>query len=151
MKVMDIASSREEASAASECMHEIDGVQIPFADTLNINNGLNYAQFLEAILRIAYYKKENSDQATNAEGYKNTLEAMFADAELDIKKKAKGNDFESQVKSHMLDLSNQSFFSENFEQLAAIFEAKGMPKGDGHELEKANFVAILKEANILIQ
>ena len=43
MKLMDIATSRDEASAASECMHEIDGVQIPFADTLNVMNGLNYA------------------------------------------------------------------------------------------------------------
>lgn len=56
---MDIAKSREDASAVSEgCMGEIDGVQVPFAETLNSMNGLNYAQFLEAILRIAYYKKE---------------------------------------------------------------------------------------------
>lgn len=61
MKIMQLAQSREEASATVECMHEIDGVQIPFADTLNVMNGLNYAQFLEAILRIAYYKKDNSE------------------------------------------------------------------------------------------
>lgn len=151
MKVMDIASTREEASNASECMHEIEGVQIPFADTLNITNGLNYAQFLEAILRIAYYKKEtSSDQANNQEGYKNTLEAMFADAELDIKKKAKGQDDDSRVKSQMLDLSSQGFFSEHFDLLAAIFSEKGMIKGDGLELDKAGFITILKESKILI-
>lgn len=61
MKIMDIAQSRDEASNASEAMREIDGVQLPFADTLNLMNGLNYAQFLEAILRIAYWKKDNSD------------------------------------------------------------------------------------------
>jgi hypothetical protein len=61
MKIMGIASSREEASLASEAMKEIDGVNLPFGDTLNILNGLNYAQFLEAILRIAYWKKGNSD------------------------------------------------------------------------------------------
>lgn len=44
-------------------MMEIDGVKTPFADTLNTENALNYAQFLEAILRIAYYKKNESDQA----------------------------------------------------------------------------------------
>lgn len=43
MKLMDIAKSREEASAISECMSEIDGVQIPFSETLNSMNGLNYA------------------------------------------------------------------------------------------------------------
>jgi hypothetical protein len=48
---------------ASEAMKEIDGVNLPFSDTLNILNGLNYAQFLEAILRIAYWKKNNSEQA----------------------------------------------------------------------------------------
>jgi hypothetical protein len=61
MKLMDIAKTKDEASSAAECMIEIDGVNIPFADTLNILNGMNYAQFLEAILRIAYYKKEHSD------------------------------------------------------------------------------------------
>ena len=87
-------------------MHEIDGVTIPFADTLNIMNGLNYAQFLEAILRIAYYKKDNSDQAGNPEGFKNTLEAMFADAELDIKKKSKTDE----NLASMMELSQQGFF-----------------------------------------
>ena len=44
MKLMDIAKSREEASAVSEgCIGEIDGVQVPFAETLNSMNGLNYA------------------------------------------------------------------------------------------------------------
>ena len=91
MKLMDIAKSKEEASGASECMNDIDGVTIPFVETLNIMNGLNYAQFLEAILRIAYYKKENGDQAGNLDGFKNTLETMFDDADLDIKKKAKAD------------------------------------------------------------
>jgi len=43
MKLMDIAKTKDEASSAVECMIEIDGVSIPFADTLNILNGLNYA------------------------------------------------------------------------------------------------------------
>jgi hypothetical protein len=91
MKLMGIASTKDEASSVTECMHEIDGVQIPFADTLNILNGLNYAQFLEAILRIAYYKKEHSDQAGSPEGFKTTLETMFSEAPLDLKKRIKEN------------------------------------------------------------
>jgi len=43
MKLMDIAKSKEEASAICESMAEIDGVQIPFSETLNSMNGLNYA------------------------------------------------------------------------------------------------------------
>jgi len=58
---MKIADSKEEVIQASEAMKDIDGVNLPFGDTLNILNGLNYAQFLEAILRIAYWKKNNSD------------------------------------------------------------------------------------------
>ena len=39
-----MAKSKEEVSmVASESMGEIDGVEIPFADTLNIMNGINYA------------------------------------------------------------------------------------------------------------
>lgn len=44
---------------------------------------------MEAILRIAYYKKEHGEQAGNPDGFKNVLETMFDDADLDIKKKAK--------------------------------------------------------------
>lgn len=87
-------------------MNDIDGVNTPFSDTLNVMNGLNYAQFLEAILRIAYWKKNNSDQKGSVDGFKITLETLFADAELDIKKKAK----QDQIYSAMLDLSNQGFF-----------------------------------------
>ena len=62
MKLMDMARSKEEVSTvAAESMGEIDGVEIPFSDTLNIMNGINYAQFLESILRIAYYKTKTSD------------------------------------------------------------------------------------------
>ena len=145
-KLMDIARSKEEATAAQECMHEIDGVIIPFADTLNIMNGLNYAQFLEAILRIAYYKKENSEQAGNPEGFKNTLESMFADADLDIKKKSKNDP----IVANMMQLGQEGVFEEHFDILAAIFSEKGMLKGDHLELSKHDFIMLLKDSGILI-
>ena len=147
MKLMDIAKSREEASAISEgCMGEIDGVQVPFTETLNSMNGLNYAQFLEAILRIAYYKKENGDQSGNPDGFKNTLETMFDDADLDIKKKSKTDP----IFQNMYELAHQNFYEENFDLLASIFSEKGMPKVDHLELSKADFVLLLKEAKCLI-
>lgn len=88
---MGISKTREDAKDTCECMQEIDFVTIPFQDTLNVNNSLNYAQFLEALLRIAYYKKDNSDKKGSPDGFKDTLETMFADqaVDLDIKKKAK--------------------------------------------------------------
>ena len=58
---------------------------------MNVNNSLNYAQFLEALLRIAYYKKDNGDRKGSPDGFKETLESMFADVELDIKKKIKSD------------------------------------------------------------
>jgi len=50
----------------------------------------------------------------------------------------------------MLELSQSSFFEENFELLAALFSEKGMPRGDHHELSKPDFVGILKDAGLLI-
>ena len=91
MRVMKIATSREEALGAAECMHQIDGVHIPFSDTLNISNGLNYAQFLEAILRIAYWIRDNGPEKNNEDGFANTLVTLFSEAELDIKKVAKND------------------------------------------------------------
>ena len=41
MRVMGMATSNSEAFRITECMHEIDGVLIPFENTLNIFNGLN--------------------------------------------------------------------------------------------------------------
>ena len=128
-------------------MHEIDGVSVPFTDTLNIFNGLNYAQFLEAILRIAYYKKDNSDQAGAHDGFKNTLEAMFADCDIDIRKQAKTD----QTMSKMLELSQHGFFEDHFDLLAAVFNEKSILKHDHLEMSKSEFVSILKESDILIK
>ena len=147
MKMMGIARSRDEASNCSDCMHEIDGVTIPFTDTLNIFNGLNYAQFLEAILRIAYYKKDNSDQAGAHDGFKNTLETMFADSDIDIRKKAKTD----QTISKMLELSQHGFFEDHYDLLAALFNEKAILKHDHLEMSKTEFVTILKESDILIK
>lgn len=136
MKIMDIAQSRDEASNASEAMRDIDGVMLPFENTLHQMNGLNYAQFLEAILRIAYWKKDNSDQAKNHDGFKNTLEAMFADADLDLGKRTKADDaVESLVK-----LANEGFWREHFDLLAAIFLDRGIQRNDHFELSKNDFV-----------
>lgn len=71
---------------------------------------------------------------------------MFADAELDIKKKAKNDE----VLASMLDLSNSGFWEQNFELLGAIFHEKGMARGDHHELSKQDFTGILKDADLLI-
>lgn len=147
MKVMQLANSKDELSATVECMMEIDGVKTPFADTLNTENSLNYAQFLEAILRIAYYKKNESDQAANIDGFKNTLEGIFAETELDLKKRQKNDP----VLEKVVQLSHNGYWASKYSLLAGIFEGKGMLKGDHLELAKQDFISLLNEAKITMK
>ena len=55
---MNLARSAEEVVGMFNTLAEIDGVVMPVDDTLSIKNGFNYAQFLEALLRIGYLKAE---------------------------------------------------------------------------------------------
>lgn len=117
MRIMKIANNRDLACGAAESMHQIDGVTIPLNDTLNIANGLNYAQFLEAILRIAYWMKDKGPEKDNEDGFANTLETMFAEADLDIKKIAKTDE----TVSSMMTLAEMGTLKDNFALLGAIF------------------------------
>lgn len=110
-------------------------------------NGLNYAQFLEAILRIAYWKKDNSDQANNDDGFKNILETMFADADLNLKKRTNEDD----ELSKLVDLANHGFLEDNFDLFASIFTEKGIPRGDHFEITKSDFISVIKDAGLLIK
>ena len=71
---------------------------------------------------------------------------MFADADLDIKKRAKSDS----VLASMIQLSSGGFFEENFDILASVFHEKGMNKGDHHEIAKTDFIQVLKDSGILI-
>ena len=65
-KLMNLASSAEELmSYFQTSLNEIDGIIPPVEDTLNIRGGMNYAQFLSAILRIAYIKADQSGDQSN--------------------------------------------------------------------------------------
>ena len=117
MRIMKIANNRDLACGAAESMHQIDGVTITLNDTLNIANGLNYAQFLEAILRIAYWMKDKGPEKDNEDGFANTLETMFAEADLDIKKIAKTDE----TVSSLMTLAEMGTLKDNFALLGAIF------------------------------
>jgi len=58
-KVMNLATSRQDFMRVCECLHEL--INLPITDSLNVKNGVNYAMFLETIIRIAYYKLEDSE------------------------------------------------------------------------------------------
>jgi len=83
MKIMNLAQSTTEVVDMFQVLSDIDGVERIVDDTLNIKNGLNYAQFLEALLMIAHLKTkeaggspENPTEFTNI--YKDTLEGIFS-------------------------------------------------------------------------
>lgn len=59
------------------CENLTDMLKFPLQDTLNIRNGITYSQLLEAILRIAYVKLEESDFANKEDGFKLVLEQIF--------------------------------------------------------------------------
>jgi len=71
---------------------------------------------------------------------------MFADVELDVKKKSK----QDEILANLMDLSNSGFLAHNFDLLGAIFSEKGMPKGDHHEMGKDEFINMLKDSDLLI-
>ena len=79
---MNLASSPREVVDMFQTLQLIDGVVLPVEDTLNIKNGMNYAQFLEAILRIGYIKADETGQS-----FKTTLEKIFQNQQLDISKR----------------------------------------------------------------
>lgn len=110
LKLMKLSGSTQEVMSLFQALHEIEGVNMPVDDTLNIKNGFNYAQFLEAILRIAYLKAEGlQDEYNKAPGgiFKNTLENMFQNANIDVNKRIASDPVLIQVYNQD---NNQIFF-----------------------------------------
>ena len=85
LKIMNLAHSRQDVMRICESLHEI--IHLPLQDTLNVKNGLNYAVFLEALIRIAYYKLEESEYAAHEGGYKNILDNIFNEGNIELKKR----------------------------------------------------------------
>ena len=116
LNIMKLAETPVEVIEMFQVLSEIDGVNIPVEDTLNIKNGLNYAQFLEALLMIAHMKtkqaggtQENPTEFTQI--YKDTLEQIFSNLDLDISKRIKGD--ASGVLSHAFSQENTTVFYEH--------------------------------------
>lgn len=135
----------------SDFLHEIDGLNVPFSDTLNLMNGVNYAQFLEAFLMIANQKtkaKEGSDNTQEFNRlYKETLKNIFENATFEMEKRQKIDGFLTNVFSEGV---NRVFF-EHSVLLQSLFENFGIVRNGTYlELDKDSFVRMLKEAEILI-
>jgi ribosomal protein L12E/L44/L45/RPP1/RPP2 len=136
----------------SDFLHEIDGLNIPFSDTLNLMNGVNYAQFLEAFLMIANQKtkaKEGSGDSAQEFNrlYKETLKDIFENATFEMEKRMKIDQFLVNVFSEGV---NRVFF-EHSVLLQSVFETFGIIRNGTYlELDKDSFVRMLKESEILI-
>ena len=146
-KLMNLAQSADELmSFFQQSLHEIDGIYVPVDDTLNIKGGVNYAQFLSALLRIAYIKVDQSgDQSSQS--YKNALDAMFQNSRIDIK----GRQTEDPILAFVHDSDNTKVFYEYETLLCAIFTAKSLKLGETFiQMPKAEFVALMREINLLI-
>ena len=72
---------------------------------------------------------------------------MFADADLDLKKRQKADE----AVDALVELANQGFWEDNFDLLGAIFMDKGIPRNDHFELSKNDFVSIMKDAGCIIK
>lgn len=119
---------------------------MPIDDTLNIKNGMNYAQFLSAILRIGYLKAEASgDQSSQS--YKNALDAMFQNQNIDVAKRQAADPTYNQVYS----LEANNVFFEFQVTLSAIFTCKSVKLGDTFLLmSKHEFVGLVNEIGLFV-
>jgi hypothetical protein len=120
LKVMRLALSRQEVMRVCEALHEI--IHLPLVDTLNVRNGMTYATFLEAILRIAYHKLDESEYAQSDSGFKNILEQIFNEGNIELKRRM----MDDRMLSELYSSDNCKVFYEHFSLLAAIFSTRGM-------------------------
>jgi cell division protein YceG involved in septum cleavage len=141
LKTLGFANNRNEINSIAEYIHEIDGFQAHIQEPLNIFNGMNYSQFLEAILRVAYFKKaNNAELADHMDGYKNSLEGMFVDSTIDIKNRAS----EDKIFKQLYELSSNRYFEENFYLLGGVYSSTAALKDQGYlELSKNDFIKLL--------
>ena len=120
LKVMNLANNRQEFMRVCEALHEL--IHMPIADTLNIKNGLSYAMFLEAIIRIAYYKMEEAEYNGQDTSFKAVLDQMFNEGNIELKKRM----MEDRLLSELYSSDNCKVFYEHFSLLAAVFTSRGM-------------------------
>lgn len=144
MKVMKLAGSYNESLRIFESLHEL--IRLPLQDSLSIKNGINYAQFLETIVRTAYHKMEENGETEVDGAYKNVLEQMFNDGNIELKKRMMEDRLISELYSH----DNCKVFYEHATLLAAVFTNRSVDQLENFsELPKETFMQILIESGIL--
>lgn len=102
--------------------------------------------FLETILRTAYHKMEENGETEVDGAYKNVLEQMFNDGNIELKKRMMEDRLISELYSH----DNCKVFYEHATLLAAVFTNRSVDQLENFsELPKETFMQILLETGIL--
>ncbi len=125
-------------------VQEIEGITMPIDDTFNTKNGMNYAMFLEAILRICYYRAENEGVS-----YKKVLDQTFNEAgnNVDVQKRIQ----EEPVLAIVYSPEICEEFNQSSLLLQSIFDKKASnPEGVYVEMKHDEFVQTMIEAHIVI-
>ena len=121
-RLLNLANSAEELmSFFDQSLREIDGIYVPVDDTLNCKGGMNYAQFLQALLLIAYIKAEKSGDQSN-QAYKNALDAMLQNPKIDIQKRQ----IEDPILGYVYQKDTVDIFKVNEISLSALFTEKSI-------------------------
>lgn len=143
LKLFGIANTKDELRIYFQ---QLDTLIIPPPENvLNIKNGLNFAQFLEAILRIVDIKAKNSDQPDNEETYRLLLQQIFQDATMAIKHKSE----EDPLIAELYTPRSVELFNANYGLLAGIYHQKAINKsGIGLGMSYEDFYTILEEAGM---
>jgi len=103
---------------------------------------------LESIIRIAYYRVDENGLSNNPDGYKNVLDQVFSEGNIELKRRM----MDDRMLSELYSQDNCKVFYEHFSLLAAIFTAKGMLHLETFlELQKEEFIHILIESGILVE
>lgn len=97
LKLFGICTRKEEIDTYFQHLDTL--IIQPLNDTLNINNGFNFAQFLEATLRIIMLKSESIETPEPELAYRNTLQEIFQNATINFEQKVVSDETIAEVYS----------------------------------------------------
>ena len=93
VKAGRFAKSKDELQLLLQ--HMENAVPTPILDSLNVLNGINFAQFLEAVMRIAYAR-----HLENNAGIAKNLQFALQDATLEIRNRRRDDELYSSLFGH---------------------------------------------------
>ena len=138
----------------------------PIKDSLNLMNGMNFAKFIEGILRIAYYnlklEQEKDENTKNEEGSSpKMMKKVYGKIYIDLGSSLnfmiqhhliprKEEIFKDQIKLLMSRPSIISVFQKYIDLLSGIFAKSGSPMAETeYELKKSEFIAKISDLKLL--